>query len=111
MEVRLIEDYVERQFGNKFKEECQMLGSNKFLPIPIGSCKSSVIKMFPELNSEHALAMQYRQEGNSCVLTSLASAFHSTGIEELQAIAYILHTKTKQLSGSMGTIINAKNIV
>jgi hypothetical protein len=110
-EVRLTEDYVERQFGNKFKEECEMLGRNKFLPIPIGSCKSSIMKMFPELYCQHAPAMQYRQEGNSCVLSSLASAFHSTGIEELQAIALILHKKTKQLSDSMGTIIDAKNIV
>ena len=45
------------------------------------------------------------------VLTSLASAFHSTGIEELQAVAYILHTETEQLSGSMGAIIHAKDIV
>ena len=88
-----------------------MLGRNKFLPIPIRSCKSSIRKMFPELKCQNAPAIEYRQEGNSCVLSSLASAFHSTGIEELQAIALILHTKTKQLSDSMGTIIEAKNIV
>ena len=58
--VRLTEDYVERQFGNKFKEECQMLGSNKFLPIPITSCKSSIMKMFPELNCVHTVSMLWQ---------------------------------------------------
>ena len=48
-EVKLIEEDVERQFGFKFKEECKIAGRNSFLKIPIGSCKSSLIKMFPEL--------------------------------------------------------------
>ena len=83
-EVKLTEDDMERQFGYKFKDECKIAGRNRFMHIPIGSCKSSLMKMFPELKCENAPAMQYRQEGNSCVMSSLASAFHSTGIEELK---------------------------
>ena len=57
-EIKLTEDYyVERQFGTKLKEECQSLRSNKFLLLPIRSCKSSLMKMFPELNCENTPAM------------------------------------------------------
>ena len=110
-EVKLAEDYVERQCGNKFKEECKSLGRNRYLQILIGSCKSSLMKIFPELNCENAPAMWYRQEENSCVMSFLASAFHSTRIEELKVIAHILHTRTKQLAGRMGAMSEAKNIV
>ena len=102
---------MEQQFGIRFKEECKSLERNRFMQIPIGSCKSLLMKMFPELNCENAPAMRYRQEGNSCVMSSLTSAFHSTGIEELKAIAHILHTRTKQLAGRMGEMSEAKNIV
>ena len=110
-EIELTEDNVERQFGLKFKDECKIAGRNRFLQIPIGSCKSSLMKMFPELKCENAPEMQYRQEGNSCVMSSLASAFHFTGIEELKVVAHILHTRTKQLASSGLAMSEAKNIV
>ena len=110
-EITLTEDDVERQFGYKFKDECKIAGKNRFVHIPIGSCKSSLMKMYPELKCEKAPVIRYRQKGNSCVMSSLASAFHSTGIEELKAIAHILHTTTKEVAGRMGAMSEAMNIV
>jgi hypothetical protein len=68
---------VVSQFGQQFVNECKTLASRKFLDIPVGSCRSLVMKIYPGLRYDNAPPVKFMQgENNSCVFSSLASAFH-----------------------------------
>jgi hypothetical protein len=110
--VDLPEQEIEKQFGAQFLNECKRLGRQKFVPIPVGSCRSSVIELFPYLRCEKAPRINYMQgEIDSCVLSSLASAFHQTSIPDLVRTASILQQKTKKHSGGTKCLAMAKDIV
>jgi hypothetical protein len=49
-----LNEWVLSQFGDHFLEECKTLGLRKFVPIPVGSCRSSVINIVPGLKSSNA---------------------------------------------------------
>ena len=40
---------VVSQFGQQFVNECKTLASQKFVNIPVGSCRSSVMEICPGL--------------------------------------------------------------
>ena len=110
--VDLPEQEIEKQFGSQFLNECKRLGKQKFVPIPVGSCRSSVIQLFPYLRCEKAPRINYMQgEIDSCVFSSLASAFHQTSIPDLVRAASILQQKTKKHSGGTKCLAMAKDIV
>jgi hypothetical protein len=59
--VDLPEKEVEKQFGSTFVMECKRLGNRKFVPIPVGSCQSSVLELCPYLSCEKAPCIKYMQ--------------------------------------------------
>ena len=93
----LQEELVTQQFGSQFVEECKRLGNRKFVDIPVGSCRSSLMTVFPQLRCEKAPSVKFMQgEVDSCVFSSLASAFHQTAIPDLVRVAFILHEQVQQ---------------
>jgi hypothetical protein len=93
-------------------EECKRLGTRKFVPIPVGSCRSSVMMIFPQLRCEKAPPVQFMQgEVDRCVFSSLASAFHQTAIPDLVRVANILQDKSNRLAGGTQCLKVAKSIV
>jgi hypothetical protein len=110
--VDLPEKEVEKQFGSPFLMECKRLGNRKFVPIPVGSCQSSVLELFPYLRCEKAPCIKYMQgQIDSCVLSSLASALDHTSIPDLVRVASILHQKSNIQSGGTKCLHTAKDIV
>ena len=108
----LREEVVTGQFGFRFMEECKRLGTSKFVPIPVGSCRSSVMTCFPELRSDEAPPVKFMQgDIDRCVFSSLASAFHHTAIPDLVRVADILQRKSSRLSGSRKCLHTAMQIV
>jgi len=80
----LTEEFVTENFGKKFRDECKRLGKKKFVPIPVGACKLPVLSKVPHLIRADAPRIKYRQgDIDSCVFSSLSSAFHYTGHPDL----------------------------
>jgi hypothetical protein len=91
---------VVSQFGQQFVNECKTLASKKFVPIPVGSCRSYVMKICPGLRCDKAPPVKFMQgENDSCVFSFLASAFHQMGIPDLLLTANCLQHKSRHLSG------------
>jgi hypothetical protein len=110
--VPLLEEVVTGNFGAKFVDECKKLGHTKFVDIPVGSCKSSLMKLFPKLRCEEAPPVMFMQgEVNSCVFSSLASAFGNTAIPDLVRVAKILQDKSKRLCERPNCLHLTKDIV
>jgi hypothetical protein len=110
--LTIAEDMVREQFGFRFVAECQILGQKKFVKIPVGSCRLSIMKMFPELRCEKAPPVKFMQgERDTCVFSSLASAFHQTLIPDLVSVANILQTKSYRHCGGTKSLTEAKDIV
>jgi len=110
--VPLLEDVVTDSFSAKFVDECKKLGKTKFVDIPVGSCKSSLMKLMPNLRCEDAPPVKFMQgEVDSCVFSSLASAFGSTAIPPLVQLANILYVKSKRLCEKPNVLGEAKGIV
>ena len=111
--VTLEEAFVEQNFCKRFVNECKELGNkNKFVGIPIGLARSSVMAILPSLHSEGAPPIKYTQDDtNSCVFKSLASAFHSMRIPSLMQAANILVMRSKILAGGVATLNKVKKIV
>ena len=110
--LTIAEDIVRGEFGSRFVAECKYLGHKKFVPIPVGSCRLSIMKMFPELRCEKAPPVKFMQgEIDTCVFSSLASAFYQTSIPDLVTVANILQTKSHRHCGGTKSLTEAKNIV
>jgi hypothetical protein len=106
------EEVVTGQFGSRFVEECKRLGTRKFVPIPVGSCRSSVMTLFPQLRCEEAPPVKFMQgQIDRCVFSSLASAFDHTAIPDLVRVAIILQDKSNRLSGGTQCLNAAMHIV
>jgi hypothetical protein len=43
------QELVEASFREKFVQECTALGDTKFIPIPVGSTRASVLPFLPQL--------------------------------------------------------------
>ena len=52
--VTLEETFIEQNFSQRFVNECKRLENNKFVGIPIGSARSSIMGILPSLHSEGA---------------------------------------------------------
>ena len=108
----LQEEVVTGQFGCQFVEECKRLGTRKFVPILVGSCRSSVMTLFPKLRCEKAPPVKFMQgQIDRCVFSSLASAFDHTAIPHLVRVASILQEKSNRLSGGGKCLNMAMHIV
>ena len=57
------EAFVMEQFGKRFVKECKTLGNRKFVSIPVGSCRSSAMSIFPGLRHEKAPPVHFMQGG------------------------------------------------
>jgi hypothetical protein len=108
----LLEDSVREHFASRFVDECKKLGNKKFVQIPVGSCRSSVITLIPTLRCQQAPPINFMQ-GNedTCVYSSLASAFDKTAIPDLMRVAKILNEKSSKLSGGVNCLRMVKDIV
>jgi hypothetical protein len=110
--IKIPEEEVTRQFGSRFVNECKMLGIRKFVDIPVGSCRSAAMTYFPKMKCDGAPAIKYRQgEVDSCVFSSLASAFYHTQIPELVKVANILQCNIVRLSGGANCLEMAREFV
>jgi len=110
--VTLPEELVTEFFGTNFVNECKTLGNKKFVRIPPGSCRSSVMTLFPQLRCENAPPVKFMQGGrNTCVFSSLASAFHHTAIPDLVMVAKLLQENLHTFSGSTECLAIGKQIV
>jgi hypothetical protein len=88
------------------------LANQKFVAIPVGSCRPSAISIFPGLKHEEAPPVHFMQgDIDWCVFSSLASAFHHTDIPDLVRVARILQDKSNHLSGGRDCLKDAKLIV
>ena len=68
--------------------------------------------MYPHLKCENAPPVRYMQgETDSCIFSSLASAFHHTGIRDLVRARKLLQNKSTRLSGGVLCLEKAKDIV
>jgi hypothetical protein len=89
--ISISEAFVMEQFGNRFVNECKTLGNRKFVPIPVGTSRSSTMSIIPGLRHAEAPKVHFMQgDIDRCVFSSLASAFHHTGIAQLVRVASIL---------------------
>ena len=110
--ITLLNEGVVSQFGQRFVNECKTLASRKFVDIPVGSCRSSVMTICPGLRCDNAPPVKFMQgENDSCVFSSLASAFHQTGIPDLLRTANCLQNKSHRLSGGTDCLRAAIEIV
>jgi hypothetical protein len=111
--MQLQEEQVTGNFGSRFVDECKRLGNNKFVGIPVlGSCRSSVMMLFPKLRCEEAPPVKFMQgQLDTCVFSSMASAFHYTAIPDLLRVAQVLQDKSDRLSGGVNCLDMAKEIV
>jgi hypothetical protein len=108
----LTENTVTESFGKDFVAQCKMLGDRKFVPIPVGSCRSSVISTYPHFRCDNAPPVHHRQgDHDTCTYSSLASAFHHTGIPELVKVAILLQNKSNRHCGGTKSLHIAKEIV
>jgi len=110
----VMEDKVSEYFGNDFVAQCKRLGTRKFIPIPVGNCHPSLMMIYPHLRCENAPPMGFMQGAfDTCILSSLASAFHHTGIPQLRWVAKLLHDQAlKNFSGGIqGHLFVAKQII
>jgi hypothetical protein len=106
------EDFVSNNFGEKFIEECKRLGDKRYVPIPVGSCRSSVLSLVPKLQCAEAPRVKYKQgDQDTCVFSSLASALYYTGISRLKDLANDLHQKSTKVSGGINSLVWVKKIV
>jgi hypothetical protein len=110
--VPVQEELLREQFGSRFMEECKRLGQKKFVHIPVGSCRSSLMTVFPKLKCEKAPPIKFMQgQKDSCVFSSLASALYNTGIRDLVRVAIILQDKSRMMAGGTLCLNKAKTIV
>jgi hypothetical protein len=112
-QLPIAEDLVHQQFGGRFVKECKKFGDRKFISIPVGMNKSSLMNIFPHLrcdNAPHQLKFM-QGEFDSCVFSSLASAFHHTSIPDLVKVANFLQTKSKKFCGCAKSLVAARCIV
>jgi hypothetical protein len=108
----LPEEFVGKQFGARFVEECKTLGQRKFVYVPVGSCRSSLMTVFPQLRCENAPPVKFMQgEIDSCVFSSLASAFIQTNIPDLVRVAKILMGNLDKYVGGTQCLTAAKDLV
>ena len=88
------------------------LGHKKFVDIPVGSCRSSMMMLFPKLRCEKAPPVKFMQgQIDTCVFSSLASAFHHTAIPELVRVSIILQDKSNRHAGGTQSLNAAVHIV
>jgi hypothetical protein len=110
--VTNLNEGVVSQFGERFVNECKTLASRQFVDIPVGSCRSSVMEIFPGFKCGNAPPVKFMQgENDSCVFSSLASAFHQTGIPDLIKAANCLQCKSHGLTGGTDCLRAAMEIV
>jgi hypothetical protein len=110
--VILQEEFISKNFVKNFIEECEKLGDNKFVPIPVGSSRKSLMSLFPALKCKTAPQVKYRQGDNdACVFCSLASAFYCTKIPTLVTAANVLVMKSNIFGGGVQSLLKAKQIV
>jgi hypothetical protein len=108
----IADSFVDEQFGQKFVNECMKLGNRKFVPIPVGSCRASVMNIMPELRCKHAPQVKFMQgDIDSCVSSSLASAFYQTSIPDLLIAAKHLKDMSNGLAGGASCLNASIRIV
>jgi hypothetical protein len=59
--LTLREEVVLQQFGIRFVNECKTLGTSKFVGIPVGSSRSSLMTCFPVLRKDEAPPVKFMQ--------------------------------------------------
>ena len=79
--VNLEESYVTKTFGNDFVIALRALSSKgKYVDIPVGTAKTSMLHKFPNLQLKEAPAMKYQQgQKETCLYSSFASVLYYIG--------------------------------
>ena len=96
-DVIVNEQFIIQNFGEKFINKCKQSGDKHYVPIPVGSCQSSVLSLVPNLWCEEAPRVKYQQGyQGTCVFSLLTSALYYTGISRLKALVHDLYQPCKQ---------------
>ena len=79
--VNLEESYVTKTFGTDFVIALRALSTKgKYVDIPVGSTKTSMLDKFPNLQLKEAPAMRYQQgQRETCLYSSFASVLYYIG--------------------------------
>jgi hypothetical protein len=110
--ITLEQGFMDENFSLRFLDECKKLGHHKFVPIPTGSSRCSIMNILPSMHCEGAPRVKYMQgDTDSCVFSSLASAFHCTKLPSLMQAANILVMRSKKFSGGVRCMRKAKEVV
>jgi hypothetical protein len=110
--VRVLENDVLEQFGQPFVDEIKTLGTQKFVPVPVGATRQSVLEVLPHLKDPCAPVVKYQQgEKETCVFSSFASALHSSGLLQLQHLANNIHRRSRKHVGETASLKLLKEMV
>jgi hypothetical protein len=100
--VSVREEDLLRQLGPSFVNEIKSLGNKKFVHVPVGDTRQSVLEVLPQLKDPCAPVVKYQQGGKAtCAFSSFASALHSSGVLPLQHLANKLHQKSPKHGGGL----------
>jgi len=100
------------QFGKTFVTEVKNLGIKKYVPIPVGSCRRSVVELMPCLRHDEAPPVKYMQgDKDTCVFSSFASALHSSGDKELQQLAQRVSAHGARHEGGASSLEELRKLV
>ena len=110
--VPVREEDVLQQFGPPFVNEIKTLGNQKYVPVPVGATRLSVLEVLPQLKDPCAPVVKYQQGGQAtCVFSSFASALHSSGLLQLQHLANRLHQKSRKNYGGIAPLQSVRAMV
>jgi hypothetical protein len=89
-----------------------MLGLTKFVFVPVGASRQSVLEVMPQLKDPWAPVVKYQQGGKAtCMFSSFALALHSSGDSQLQQLANNIHRRKPQHVGVSPSLKLLKEMV
>jgi len=110
--IQVNEKNLVDEFGKVFVGEVRKLGNNKYVPIPVGACRRSVVDLLPRLRRNDAPPVKYTQgDRDTCVFSSFASALHSSGDKDLKKLALLISQLADRHAGGIGTLDKLRSIV
>jgi hypothetical protein len=110
--ITIDQSVVKENFGYRYMEECKKLGRQKFVFVPTGDSRNSVMEFCPWMMEKGAPEIKFRQgERDTCVFDSLASALYQTNVVELKVIAHKLFAAGRKHEGGADSLFIACKIV
>ena len=110
--VPVDEEVLLEKFGQVFVNEVKELGQKKFVPVPVGSSRQSVMGIIQQLIEPGAPTVRYMQgEMDTCVFSSFATALYSSGDVQLKELANKIQQISSNHEGIVGSLEKVKRVV